>query len=114
MGYDKKLGKTIINIGRIIIANIVEFIEAHPHAAIGMVVGAIVGAFTSMLPFIGPLLAPLSMTFGAVYGYCVGTRLDYCQNPQPNSEFEGMIMLAKDFIAVLADILTTLKTELFG
>ena len=110
----KKLGQTVINIGRIIIAKIVEFIEAHPHAAIGMVLGAIIGAFTGALPFIGPMLAPLSIALGSLYGYCVGARLDYSDCIQPNNEYEALILLARDFIATLVDIFSTIKEALFG
>ena len=110
----RKLGDKIIYIGRIITAKIVEFIEAHPHAVIGMALGAIVGAFASAFPFLGALLAPLTMALGAAYGYCVGARLDYSKDAAPNNEFETLIRIAKDFIENLIEIFSVLKQALFG
>ena len=110
----RNLGEKTIYIGRIIIAKIVEFIEDHPHAVIGMAIGAIVGAFASAFPFLGALLAPLAMAVGAAYGYCAGARLDYDKNAAPNNEFETLILIAKDFIKTLIEIFSTLKETLFG
>lgn len=110
----RKLGNKTIYIGRIIIAKIVEFIEAHPHAVIGMALGAIVGAFASAFPFLGALLAPLTMALGAAYGYCAGARLDYSTDTSPNNEFETLICIAKDFIERLIEIFSVLKEALFG
>lgn len=110
----KQIGKTTINLGEIIIMKIVEFIEAHPHAVIGMALGAAIGALVSLVPFIGPLLAPVSTAIGAAYGFCVGSKLDYCKDGQPGTGFEGLILLAKDFFATLAEIFRIFKNELFG
>lgn len=110
----KQIGKTTINMGKIIIMKIVEFIEAHPHAAIGMALGATIGALVTLVPFIGPLLAPISTAIGAVYGFCVGSKLDYCADNQPGTAFEGLVLLAKDFFATLAEIFCILKDELIG
>lgn len=110
----KQIGHTTIYIGKVIIMKLVEFIEAHPHAAIGLVLGAAIGALVNMVPFIGPLLAPLTTTIGAIYGFCVGTKVDYTSCNDPKTPFEALIRLAKDFFAQLAEIFRILKTELFG
>lgn len=108
----RKVGDKIVYIGKIIIAKIVEFIEEHPNAIIGMALGAAIGALVSLIPFIGPLLAPISTAIGAFYGLCIGSKLDCTQNP--NTAFEGLILLAKDFFKKLAEIFNILKEELFG
>lgn len=109
----RRVNGEIIYIGKIIIGKIVEFIQLHPHAVVGLAIGAAIGALVGLVPFIGPLLAPLTTAIGAVYGLSVGAKLDYTQKPDPNSPFEGLLMLAKDFFKVLADIFCQLKDELF-
>ena len=107
----KKIGNTTVYLGKIIIMKIVEFIEAHPNAAIGLALGAAIGALVSLIPFIGPLLAPVTTAIGAVYGFCVGTKLDYSNCSSPDTSFEALIMLAKDFFRTLAEIFNILKQQ---
>lgn len=109
----KKVGNTTIYLGKIIINKIIEFIQAHPHAAVGMALGAAIGALVSLIPFIGPLLAPISTAIGAVYGFCVGAKLDYSKTCNPDSAFEALLILAKDFFKTLANIFIELKSYLF-
>lgn len=109
----KRIGNTTIYLGKIIINKIIEFIQAHPHAAIGMALGAAIGALVSLVPFIGPLLAPISTAIGTVYGFCVGAKLDYSNACSPSTSFEALVMLAKDFFKTLASIFIELKYQLF-
>ena len=110
----KKIGSTTIHLGKIILMKLVEFIQAHPHAAIGLVLGAAVGSLVSLVPFIGPLLAPLTAAIGAIYGFCVGSKIDYSKCKDTTTPFEGLIMLANDFFKTLAEIFSILKEQLFG
>lgn len=90
----KTIGNTVVNIGRIIIAKIVEFIEAHPHALLSLALCAIVDAFLGQLPFLGSILKPLLNAILIYYGL----KLD------GNDVFEALFNLAKDFIALIVDI----------
>lgn len=109
----KRIGNTTIYIGKIIINKMIEFIQAHPHAVIGMALGAAIGALISLVPFIGPLLAPIATAIGACYGFCVGGKLDYSNIGRSSTVFESLVMLAKDFFKTLANILYELKSQLF-
>ncbi|MGA1265374.1 MAG: hypothetical protein ACO331_15960 [Prochlorothrix sp.] len=75
-------GKTL-NIGKIIVLKILEFIKAHPFLVTGLGIGATVGAAIAALitgiPFIGPLLAPIAAALGltiTVAGAVIGHSLD--------------------------------------
>lgn len=105
------VGGRIVSFGKILFAKILEFVRAHPNTAIGMCLGAAIGALVSFVPLIGPLLAPLATAIGAAYGFMVGSRLD---NPHAASPFEGLVLAARDFFAVLIDVLKTLGRTLFA
>lgn len=99
-----------INIGKIIISKLVEFITAHPYAAIGAAIGACLGALSSMVPLIGPMLAPVLSSVGIVGGAIVGATLDY----GTDNNFQALILLARDFWFLLQEVFCALKDELFG
>ena len=107
----KVVGEKIIHIGKIILLEILKFIEKNPNLAIGVALGAAIGALVSFVPFLGPTLAPLTMTIGAVYGGAVGTRLD--RNKKPANLIEDIsqeaIILAKKFFELLASIFKALQ-----
>lgn len=104
----KTLGGRVISLGKIILFKIIQFIEAHPAAAIGIAFGGAIGALVSMVPFIGPLLAPVAAAIGMIGLGAIGATIDYNEK----SPFRAMILLAKDFFATIADILNTLRSEL--
>lgn len=104
----KTLGGRVISLGKIILFKIIEFIQAHPGAAIGLAFGGAIGALVSMIPFIGPMLAPVVAAIGMIGLGAIGATVDY----NDKSPFRAMILLAKDFFATLADIINTIKSEL--
>lgn len=106
-------GETV-QIGKIIIIKIWEFVEANPNMAIGMAVGAAIGALTNMIPFIGPFLAPITMALGAVIGGAAGHRIDKMNKGQKVSDgiigiAEDIVSMAKEFFKLFAEILNALK-----
>ena len=74
--YTKRVGERIIHVGQLVLAKIIEFIEANPQMLIGAALGAAIGILASGIPVLGPLLAPISVLLGAGFGAIVGHDLD--------------------------------------
>ncbi len=55
------------------------------------------------------MLAPVAAAIGMIGLGAIGATIDYGEE----SPFKAMILLAKDFFATIADILNTLRSELF-
>ena len=108
------IGKKVIHIGRIVVLEIVRFIEENPNLAIGVALGAAVGSLTSLVPFVGYLLAPISVAVGAFIGGMAGARLDRGQKPGDGviGLTQEVIILANKFFSLLASIFNVLKQEL--
>jgi hypothetical protein len=109
----KVVGEKIIHVGRIIILEIMRFIEENPHLAIGVALGAAIGAIVSLVPYIGPILAPLTIAIGAAFGGVLGSRLDRGQKPGHWVEemSQEVIILAKKFFELLAAIFIALQDD---
>jgi len=110
----KIVGEKIIHIGRIIILEIIRFIEKNPNLAIGVALGAAVGSIVSLIPFLGPALAPLTIALGAAFGGVMGSRLDRAQKPGHLVEMisQEAIIIARRFFELLANIFNALKDDL--
>lgn len=101
-------GKTI-EIGKIVIDKIIDFVKENPNMAIGVLIGAVIGALTSLIPFIGPIIAPLAAIVGAGIGGYVGHRMDKKAAGENVSNglvgvTEDLITIAKKFFALFKDI----------
>ena len=109
----KVIGEKIIHIGKIILLEILKFVEKNPNLAIGVALGAAIGALVSLVPFLGHTLAPLTMTVGAVLGGAVGSRLDRNKKPANLIEdiFQEAIILAKKFFELLASVFKALQDD---
>lgn len=103
-----KIGKSVINVGKIILIRIIDFVKAHPNMAVGIAIGAACGALTGAVPIIGPYLAPLGIPLGMAIGAVAGHQNDIGQHQQ-----FGYIALAQDVIQVATDFLKLL-IELFN
>lgn len=109
-----------INIGKIIIAKIIEFVKANPNLSIGVALGAAVGALIAVIPFIGPMLAPLTIAIGAFVGGAFGAYLDKAARNEAGSKdtigniVEGAIEMAKKFFSLISDVFNALKTYMQG
>ena len=107
----KEIGGKVIHIGRVILAEIIKFINENPHLSTGVALGVTIGALTSMIPFIGPLLAPLATVVAAAFGAVAGARTDRGEkigNGIPGITQERIIV-AKKFFEFFANILNTLR-----
>ena len=109
----QELSGQVIHIGRVILAEIMKFIEKNPHLAVGVAIGLAVGALTSLIPFIGPLLAPLVTIVATVVGGVAGYRLDKGEEPRDGiiGITQELIVIAKKFFELFANILNTLQGE---
>ena len=91
-GKTKVVAGEVVHIGKIIVAQIVEFVSENQSLAIGVALGAAVGALTALIPFIGPIIAPFATVIGAVYGGTVVSG-------------DGIFTIANKFFKLLADII---------
>lgn len=101
-------GKTI-EVGKIVIDKVIDFIKENLNMAIGAVIGASVGALSHMIPFIGPVIGPLVTFAGAAVGAIAGHRMDKAKKGEDVSTgiiglAGDLITIAKEFFKFLADI----------
>lgn len=110
--YTKKVSNKVIQVGKILLIKIIEFIKAHPYLATGVAIGAAVGYLVNYIPFIGPILAPLATALGVVIFGIAGHRLDKRNQGQEvqNGFFgiaEDIIEVAVAFFQLLANVFNT-------
>ena len=115
----KVVAGEVMQIGKIILMKIWEWVEKNPHMVIGMAIGAAVGSLVSLVPFIGPFLAPIGTALGLVIGGIAGTRLDKKLDGQTVGVggiqlAEDVITMAKEFFKLLAAIFLGLKEYFVG
>lgn len=100
----KVISGEVIQIGKIIVLKIFEFIKANIGLALGLAIGAAISAMVGMIPFIGPwlqhLVEPLLLSLSAFMGYTVETG---------DSPFEAAITLAKNFFKLLAETFNAIQ-----
>ena len=114
----KNVAGHTINIGRIVVMKIIQFVENNPRLIIGMAIGAVVLSLISLIPFIGPMLAPLAMAIGVFVGGAFGAYLDKVANGKAVSDSsigsiaEGAIEAAKNFLELFIDIIKSIKLYL--
>lgn len=92
----------IIAVGRIVLAKVVEFIQANPAIAAGLAVGAAFAAFVAAVPFLGPLIAPFVTPVAIVAGGAIGANLQ--RGHDSGSIPVGVVDLARKFFALLIAI----------
>jgi len=112
----KVVAGKVVNIGRVILLQIWEFVKANPTMILGAVIGAAIGSLVNMIPFIGQFLAPIAMAIGTTIGALVGHRLDKVAAGEfvSGSIFEDLITAAKRFFQFIVDIFLALKDEYFA
>jgi len=112
-----KTAKTVvgksIEVGKIIIDQIILFIKENPNMAVGAAIGAAVGALGFLIPFIGPVVGPVTTAIGAGVGAIAGHHIDKSNKGEQVSEgvrgvAEDLITIAKAFFKLLADIFTAI------
>jgi hypothetical protein len=108
------IGGQVINIGKIIISEMLGFIRENPHLTIGLAIGASVGALVSLIPFLGPFLAPIAAVLSIAIGGIAGQRLDRgnCIEGGIVGVSQELILIAKKFFELFAGIFNALRSEL--
>ncbi len=119
----KEIGGQTINIGKIIIMKLIEFVNENPNMAIGLAVGMglsiLVGMLTSTIPIIGvwlngivvPLVALITIPIGVLRGHRLDKALDN-KEYVGDSLYEDMITVIKKFWELLVDIFSAVKDTL--
>lgn len=114
----EKVADRTINIGKIILLKIIEFIKEHPNLAIGIAVGAAIGALVGLIPFVGVYLAPVVAAISATVGAIAGHRLDKIEQGKVVNTATGFIAIgqdiieiAKEFFKLLADVFNSIFDE---
>lgn len=95
----KKIGNEVIDVGKIIVMKIIEFLKAHPKLLVSLAIGAAVYLLVHAIPLIGPLLAPLLAVGSTLFAF--GTL----------SSLDDVIQLAKDFFALLVSIFNAVENR---
>ncbi|MEA3522786.1 MAG: hypothetical protein U9R50_07405, partial [Campylobacterota bacterium] len=114
-------GKTI-EVGKIIVMKIIDFIKENPTLSIGMAIGGAVGALAAFIPFIGPFIAPLTVGLGVAAGAIIGNQLsdvnvtgiakDMINDTDYVSEEEAELAYKKVEELIDSPITTTLKNAI--
>jgi len=89
-------------IGRIIVTQVVAFVEANPMIAAGVAVGAAIAALIASIPILGPLLAPLATPLAVAGGGAIGANMQ--RGHDRGSVVHGAIDLASKFFTLLIQI----------
>jgi hypothetical protein len=94
----------VVNIGKIIVLKIFEFLKANPHLTVGAALGAAVAVLVaSAIPFLGALIAPLAAVVAGLYG--AGIAAARAQGVVTDSPLQAGIALAQAFFEMLLLIL---------
>lgn len=93
-----EVGKRVINVGKMILIKIIEFVKAHAYLAIGIAVGAAIGVLAGMIPWIGWILAPIVTLIGVTVGALAGHRLDKAATDIPQNS--GLVAIGQDIIEI--------------
>ena len=110
----KIIGGQVIHIGKIILVEMMKFIKANLHLAVGVAIGAAAGALISMIPFFGSILAPLVTAVSILVGGIAGYRLDQGQKPTDGvvGVTQELILVGKKFFELFASIFNALRTQI--
>lgn len=106
----KEIAGKVINIGKIVILKILDFIKAHPFLvtgmAIGAVIGSVIGSLITSVPLLGPILSPIALALGITItaaGVVIGHRLD--KQFQEVGQDIGEII--QEFFSLFVDVFRT-------
>lgn len=92
----------MIEIGRLILVKLIEFVNANKNLATGAALGAGIAVLISGVPLIGPLLAPIATILGVSIGAIAGHRLDIKNADANVARSNHPIDIGQDLIEVAA------------
>ena len=105
----RRVAGEIVEIGKLIVDEILKFLEANQGMAVGIAIGAAVGALVALIPIVGPILAPLAVTLGALYGAGVSAAIQ--GGDRTGSPSAAAVALAKKFFELFAAIVNTVASK---
>ena len=103
----RKVGEKVIDVGKIVIMKIIEFVKENPNLAIGLAVGAVIGVLVNAVPFLGPLLAPIAFALGLIAGHRLDRMAageDVSSNLNLGTIAEDVIQITRKFLSLLIEI----------
>lgn len=95
----RRMGTELIEVGKIVVRKIVEFLKAHPGFTWGTVIGAALGCLVVSVPFLGTLLASLITAVGAWTGVAVDAKVS------PTDPVAVLKAAAEAFFALFASVI---------
>jgi hypothetical protein len=105
----KEVAGEIVQIGKIIVGKIFDFIRANQNLALGVAIGAAISAIVGMVPFLGFILGPLAGLATVPAGIYFGIKIDA---KQKNVGFdEQLFTVARQFFNIFAEIFNALKAH---
>jgi len=110
----QEIGGQTVELGKVLLTEILKFVDENQHLAIGVAMGAAVGSLINLVPFFGSMLAPLFIAIGAFIGGVAGARID--RGGEPGDSLLGIaqevIIVANKFFQFLVSIFKALKADL--
>ena len=113
----RKLGGKIIEIGKIILMKIIDFVKRHPNLAIGLAIAAAVSALAASVPLFGILLEPVVKIISVVWFGLIGHRMDKGHHVSSSAELglagltQALIDMARDFLTGFIDVVKVLFAD---
>jgi hypothetical protein len=95
----KLVGNEVVEVGKIIVLKIVEFLKANPKLAASLALGTAVYVLTNAIPVLGPILAPLLAAITAIYALVT------------LATFDDVVKMASDFFAMLIRMFNAVATR---
>ena len=114
----RKIGGTVISIGKIIAIKLIDFVKSHPHLAAGVALGAALSSLIASVPLFGMLLAPIAVPLGIISGAIGGHRIDRANGERVHRDVgviaiaQDLIEMAKEFFALFIATLAAIAAEL--
>lgn len=117
MAVTKRVGDKLISLGKVIVMKLIEFIQKHPHMAIGIALAAAISVVVAGIPYIGQFLAPIVAVIGIPIGAIAGHRMDKAANGVIDGGLgviqltQDVIEIAREFFQLFIDTLSALSAE---
>lgn len=106
-----EVGGRVVNVGKMILLKIMEFVKANPKMAVGIAIGAAIGALVNAIPWIGTFLSPIATLIAVGVGAWVGHLGDRDEKGLPlNTSF---VAISQDFIEI-ATLFFKLLIDIFN
>ncbi|MCG6898162.1 MAG: hypothetical protein LJE60_13810 [Thiocapsa sp.] len=113
--WDKtiEVAETTLDIGKIVLLKLIQFIKANPHAGIGLLIGLALGMLINAVPYVGPIIAPVAAVALTVVSTLSGHRLDTALRGDYTGDglIEDLITITKQFWTLIWDIMNSIIVE---